>query len=72
MESSMASTWILLSPTANLVTFNSYDNQQYVFGKGQTDVTVSAPQTAIPVGTGALIQGTVTDQSPGAEDTHQL
>jgi hypothetical protein len=48
-----------------LVTLNSYDMQEYCFGKGLSAVTVSAPQTAVPTGTGILIQGTVTDQSPG-------
>ncbi|MCW4018881.1 MAG: PQQ-like beta-propeller repeat protein [Candidatus Bathyarchaeota archaeon] len=48
-----------------LVAFNGYDNQIYCFGKGQTATTVSAPQTAVPLGTPILIQGTITDQSPG-------
>ncbi|MCW4018833.1 MAG: PQQ-binding-like beta-propeller repeat protein [Candidatus Bathyarchaeota archaeon] len=51
-----------------LVTANSYDNQIYCFGKGQTAVTVTAPQTVVPVGSSVLIQGTVTDQSPGQKD----
>lgn len=52
-----------------MATVNGYDNQLYVFGKGQTATTVTAPQTTVPLGTPVLIQGTVTDQSPGAKDT---
>jgi len=48
-----------------LLTFNGYDMQNYAFGKGLSAVTVSAPQVAVPVGTGVLITGTVSDQSPG-------
>ncbi len=48
-----------------MVIANGYDNQIYCFGKGQSATTVSAPDTAIPQGTPVLIQGTVTDQSPG-------
>jgi len=48
-----------------LVSLNSYDGQIYSFGKGQTAITVSAPMTTVPLGTGVLLQGTVTDQSPG-------
>jgi len=36
----------------------------YVFGKGQSETTVSAPQTAVAKGTGVLITGTVLDMSP--------
>lgn len=48
---------------------NMYDGCLYNFGKGETATAVSAPTTVIPLGTGVLIQGTVTDQSPGAPDT---
>jgi outer membrane protein assembly factor BamB len=48
---------------------NRYDGCTYAFGKGQTATTVSAPMTTIPLGSSLLIQGTVTDQSPGAKDT---
>ena len=48
---------------------NTYDGCLYMFGKGQTATTVSAPMTAVPLGTGVLIEGTVTDQSPGAPGT---
>jgi outer membrane protein assembly factor BamB len=48
-----------------LIGHNYYDNQIYSFGKGQTAVTVSAPETVQTLGTDVLIKGTVTDQSPG-------
>jgi len=48
-----------------LVTVNGYDMQEYCFGKGLSAVTVSAPMTAVPQGSSMIIQGTVTDQSPG-------
>jgi hypothetical protein len=45
--------------------YNGYDNQIYAYGKGQSATTVSAPDTAILLGTPVLIKGTETDQSPG-------
>ena len=50
-----------------LVSFNGMDNQIYCFGKGQTETTVEAPLTAVPLGSSVIIKGTVTDQSPGAK-----
>ncbi len=48
---------------------NSYDGYMYVFGKGQSATTVSAPQTQITSGTKAIISGTVLDQSPAQPGT---
>jgi outer membrane protein assembly factor BamB len=48
-----------------LVVPNAYDNQLYCYAKGQSAVTVTAPNTAVQSGTSMLITGTVTDQSPG-------
>ena len=48
-----------------LVAFNAYENQIYCFGKGLTATTVTAPNVGVPQGTSVLMQGTVTDQSPG-------
>ena len=48
-----------------LVVPNAYDNRLYCYGKGLSAVTVSAPNTVLPIGTSVLITGTVTDQSPG-------
>ena len=47
------------------VTINIDDLQIYCFGKGQTATSVSTQAFAAPKGTPVLIQGTVTDQSPG-------
>ncbi len=47
---------------------NCYDGTIYSFGKGQTAVTVSAPDTAITLGQNIVIKGTVMDKSPGATD----
>ncbi len=52
-----------------LTASDSYDGYMYVFGKGQSKTTVEAPLTAIPKGQGVLIQGTVTDLSPGQPGT---
>jgi len=48
---------------------NAYDGYMYVFGKGQSATTVSAPQTQITAGTKVIISGTVLDQSPGQPGT---
>jgi hypothetical protein len=48
---------------------NYYDGFLYVFGKGLSQTTVSAPQTSITTGTTAIISGTVLDQSPGQPGT---
>jgi hypothetical protein len=44
---------------------NNYDNTVYAFSRGPTATTVSAPQTTITAGQSVVIQGTVTDQTPG-------
>ncbi len=47
-----------------MVTLNGYDNAIYCFGKGRTETTVTvAPAINNPAQ--VLIQGSVTDQSPG-------
>ncbi|MFB3889529.1 MAG: PQQ-binding-like beta-propeller repeat protein [Candidatus Bathyarchaeia archaeon] len=51
------------------VYLNGYDSKVYCFGKGESKTTVSAPQVQVPKGTGVLITGTVTDQSPALKDT---
>ena len=52
-----------------IVYLNIYDNRIYAIGKGQTAITVSAPQTVVPKGTGVMITGTVTDQSEDVKGT---
>jgi hypothetical protein len=48
-----------------LVAYNGYDNQIYSFGKGQTATSVTASPKVSVHGNSVLIEGTVTDQSPG-------
>ena len=52
-----------------IVTGSQYDNMIYCIGKGPSVTTVSTQNFAAPLGTPVLIQGTVTDQSPGAKGT---
>ena len=47
------------------VSLNGDDNQLYGFGKGPTETTVTASPKITTQGNSVLIQGTVTDQSPG-------
>ncbi len=42
-----------------------YDGYMYVFGKGTSTTTVSAPQTQMTSGTSVIISGKVLDNSPG-------
>jgi outer membrane protein assembly factor BamB len=48
---------------------NSYDGSMYVFGKGQSTTTVSAPQTQITSGQNIIISGTVMDPSAAQPNT---
>ena len=41
----------------------------YVFGKGKSKTTISAPQVSVPKGTTVLIQGNVMDMSPAQPNT---
>jgi len=52
-----------------IMTQSRYDGRQYCFGKGLSATTVSAPMTAVPLGSSVLIEGTVLDQSPGQPGT---
>jgi hypothetical protein len=47
----------------------SYDGYEYVFGKGLSKTTVTAPDVSVTLGTALTIKGTVTDQSPAQPDT---
>lgn len=47
----------------------SYDGYKYVFGKGLTTTTVTAPDTAVTKGTAIVIKGSVLDQSPAQPGT---
>ncbi len=48
---------------------NEYDGTMYAIAKGQTAVTVEAPQTAVAKGNSVLIQGTIMDLSPAQPNT---
>jgi hypothetical protein len=52
-----------------LVAANSWDGYMYVIGKGESATTVTAPDVAVPLGTGVLIKGTVLDMSPAQAGT---
>jgi hypothetical protein len=52
-----------------MVTDNAYDMQLYAFSKGPTLTTVTASPKVAVNGSSILIEGTVTDQSPGAKGT---
>jgi hypothetical protein len=55
-----------------MVQWNSYDNQIYTFGKGPTAITVTAaPKTSVN-GDSILIEGMVTDQSPGTKNPDRI
>jgi outer membrane protein assembly factor BamB len=48
---------------------DSYSGYQYVFGKGKSATTVTAPDTVLPLGSGLVIKGTVLDMSPAQPNT---
>jgi hypothetical protein len=48
---------------------DSYTGYMYVFGKGISTTTVSAPDTSVQLGTPFMIKGTVLDQSPAQPGT---
>ena len=53
------------------LTASATDGYTYVFGKGPSETTISAPQTQVTVGAKAVLSGTVLDQSP-AKPRHTL
>jgi outer membrane protein assembly factor BamB len=52
-----------------LTASNPYDANMYVFGRGQSATTVTAPDVAVPLGTALTIKGTVLDMSPAQPGT---
>jgi hypothetical protein len=52
-----------------IATMDTYDQRIYAIGKGPTAITVTAPATEVELGKAILVQGTVTDISPGTQDT---
>jgi len=66
--------WNITTPGSSRVadgylTVGCSDGYMYVFGKGKSATTVTAPQTAVPLGTAVLLRGTVLDQSPAQPGT---
>ena len=55
-----------------LAQWNSYDKQIYTFGQGQTDTTVSVSNKFSVDGSSVLVEGTVTDQSPGTKNADRI
>ncbi|MCX8150806.1 MAG: PQQ-like beta-propeller repeat protein [Candidatus Bathyarchaeota archaeon] len=51
------------------LTLNYFDNRIYCFGVGPSATTVTASPKVSTLGSSVLIEGTVTDQSPGAKGT---
>jgi hypothetical protein len=47
----------------------NYDGYTYVFGKGKSETTVTAPDVSVPKGTAFTIKGTVLDMSPAQPST---
>ena len=54
-----------------LLGYNGYDNQMYVFGKGPSAITVTASPKVSVHGSGVLVEGYVTDISPGTSQYAQ-
>jgi len=52
-----------------LVAGNPDDGYLYVYGKGKSSTTVTAPDTAVSLGTALTIKGTVMDLSPAQPNT---
>jgi hypothetical protein len=51
----------------NIITaYNSYDGQIYAYGQGPSKTTVTIPDPITAVGAKVMIEGRVTDVSPGA------
>jgi hypothetical protein len=54
-----------------LIYWNNYDGQIYAIGKGPTQMTVQAPDTASTLGASVTIKGTITDISAGTKKQEQ-
>ena len=55
-----------------MVQWNSYDKQLYTFGQGQTATTVSVANQISVEGTSVLVEGKVTDESPGTKNENRI
>jgi outer membrane protein assembly factor BamB len=52
-----------------IVTMDTYDQRVYAIGRGPSATTVTAPDIGVPLGKFVLVRGTVTDVSPGTQDS---
>ncbi len=52
-----------------IAAMNSYDQQIYAIGRGPSSITVDAPMSGVRVASSVVIRGTVTDVSPGTQQT---
>jgi hypothetical protein len=50
-----------------MTTLNAYDNQLYAWGKGPTQMTVTAPNLGVTTASPITIRGTITDNSAGSK-----
>jgi len=48
---------------------NEYDGNLYVYGKGTSSTSITAPQTGVTLGQSIMLTGKVLDQSPGSPNT---
>ncbi len=63
--------WAAPIADGHLIFYNVYDARVYAVGKGPSETTVSIQNNVIPQGNGILIQGKVTDISPGTKQLEQ-
>ncbi len=54
-----------------LVTLNQYDYQIYCYGKGPSQLTVTAPDLGAEIGKSVMIRGTITDIAAGTQQNEQ-
>jgi outer membrane protein assembly factor BamB len=63
--------WAAPIADGHLIFYNVYDARLYSIGKGPSDTTVTIQNNVITQGSSILIQGTVTDISPGTNQAEQ-
>jgi outer membrane protein assembly factor BamB len=53
---------------STIAMYNTYDQLIYAMSKGPSEITVTAPNAGVPLGSSVIISGSVTDISPGTSD----
>jgi len=66
--------WKMKTPGSGVVadgylSVSSNDGYQYVYGKGKSAASITAPDVVVPQGTGVVLKGTVLDMSPAQPNT---